>query len=139
MKIPVIANGDIVDAASARSALDASGADGVMVGRAAQTRPWIVAQIAAGLAGRAFSPPSWRMQGALLVEQYDAMLAHYGADVGMRCARKHLGWRLSPAPGGDALRARLVRERDPARVRAAITSFFDDLEGQGASADLAAA
>jgi nifR3 family TIM-barrel protein len=117
VKIPVIANGDIVDARTAREALRASGADGVMIGRGAQGRPWRLAQVAAGLAGRPV--PSAPQAGELVdivTGHYDEMLRFYGAELGNRVARKHLGWYLDDAGTGTELRKRVLTSRDPAEV-----------------------
>lgn len=106
VRIPVIANGDILDAATARAALVASGASGVMLGRAAQGAPWVPAQIAANLAGRPVpESPRGAALAALVGEQYEQVLAGYGRDLGLRVARKHLGWYLDAAglPRGDML------------------------------------
>lgn len=121
VSIPVIANGDIVDTATARTALEQSGADGVMVGRGAQGRPWVLAQIAADL----FGAPAPRVPtGAALVEMvsghYDAMLSFYGADLGARVARKHLGWYMDDAGTDAALRKSVLTTRDPQAVFAAL-------------------
>jgi tRNA-dihydrouridine synthase B len=106
VRIPVVANGDITDAATARAALAASGAVAVMVGRAAQGRPWLPGQIAANLAGRpAPAAPTGTDLADLVIAHHEAMLVHYGTDLGLRCARKHLGWYLDAAglPRGDLL------------------------------------
>ncbi len=128
VSIPVVANGDIRDAATAREALRLSGADAVMVGRAARGLPWLPSQIAAALAGR---PVPEAPQGAALAEElcahYEAMLAFHGARTGMRTARKHLTWRLEPIPGTRPLRDRLMREDAPARVLAALRAELPDL------------
>ena len=98
VSIPVIANGDITDAATAREALRLSGADGVMIGRGAQGRPWALAQIAAELAGRAGPVvPRGAALADLVAGHYEAMLEFYGAELGNRVARKHLGWYLDGA------------------------------------------
>jgi len=114
--IPVIANGDIICADTARAALAASGADGVMIGRGAQGCPWVLAQIAAQLAG---APVPLAPEGAALADMvlghYQAMLGHYGRDLGLRVARKHLGWYLDRAGRPDAREA-VLTQTDPAAV-----------------------
>ena len=101
--VPLVANGDIIDSASARAALDASGADGVMVGRGAQGRPWALARIAADLYG---TPAPLIPQGAALADMveghYREMLGFYGHELGIKVARKHLGWYLEIAGREDA-------------------------------------
>lgn len=119
VRIPVLANGDIDGPDAARRALAASGAAGVMLGRAAQGRPWLPAQIGAALHG---TPAPVVPQGAALADlvagHYQAMLGFHGRDLGLRIARKHLGWYIEAAGGDPALRARLLREGDPAAVLA---------------------
>ncbi len=117
VRIPVIANGDIVDGASAREALRLSGADGVMIGRGAQGRPWALAQIAAEL----FDMPAPDVpSGAALVDlvqsHYSAMLDFYGAELGSRVARKHLGWYMDGAQTKAPLRRAVLTSRDPNNV-----------------------
>ncbi len=123
--IPVVANGDVTDAASAARALSLSGADAVMVGRGARGAPWVPAQIAAGLAGRAYAPPAPGERLALLLEHHEALLSFYGRDLGVRVARKHLGWALERVPGGGPIRDAVVRLDAPAAVRAALIEGFD--------------
>lgn len=125
--VPVLVNGDIVDLASAKAALAASGADGVMIGRGAQGRPWLPGAVAAALDGR---PVPAAPEGAALAdlagEHFEAMLAFYGADLGLRVARKHLGWYLADLDGGAAaLRAEIVRLGDPQAVARAIRRIAD--------------
>lgn len=127
VSVPVIANGDIIDLASAKEALRLSGADGVMIGRGAQGAPWVPAEIAAGLAGRAFQAPTEAERSDLMVDHYEAMLAFYGVDLGVRVARKHLGWWLERLPGGGIVRAKVMRLTNPADVIAAITAKPGDL------------
>jgi len=123
--IPVVANGDVTDAASAARALSLSGADAVMVGRGARGAPWVPAQIAAGLAGRAYAPPAPGERLALLLEHHEALLSFYGRDLGVRVARKHLGWALERVPGGGPIRDAVVRLDAPGAVRAALIEGFD--------------
>ncbi|SDX49094.1 tRNA dihydrouridine synthase DusB [Roseicitreum antarcticum] len=121
LEIPVIANGDITCAQTARAALAASGAAGVMVGRGAQGRPWMLAQIAADLFG---TPAPVVPVGAALVDlvaaHYQDMLAFYGRDLGIRVARKHLGWYMAEAGGEPAARRFVLTQTDPAQVLAAL-------------------
>lgn len=125
--IPVIANGDIIDADSAALALAQSGADGVMVGRGAQGAPWRLAQIAHALYG---TPAPKIPQGPALVdlisEHYQAMLSFYGTALGLRCARKHLGWYLDEAGDPAALRHSLLTTTDPAEALRLIADAFAD-------------
>ena len=122
--IPVIANGDITDAAAARQALAQSGADGVMVGRGAQGAPWRLAQISAALYG---TPAPVVPQGAALAElvcgHYESMLAFYGSDLGRRVARKHISWYLEAA-GLTEGRAELMTTDSPAQVLRLIGQAF---------------
>ncbi|MFN3294107.1 MAG: tRNA dihydrouridine synthase DusB [Gemmobacter sp.] len=130
VRIPVIANGDITDAATARAALAASGAAGVMIGRGAQGRPWRLAQVAAELWG---APTPQVPQGAaladLVVAHHDSMLAFYGTDLGLRVARKHLGWYLDEARAAAADRARILTMTDAATVRRSLRSVLADAPG----------
>ena len=96
--VPVVVNGDIIDLATAREALEQSGAAAVMLGRGAQGRPWAVAQIGAGLSGQtAPAAPQGDDLVALVSEHYEDMLVEYGTAVGLRAARKHLDWYTEAA------------------------------------------
>ncbi len=118
LTIPVIANGDIVDVASARAALAQSGADGVMVGRGAQGAPWTLAVIAHALHGTpAPVIPTGDRLADLVVEHYEAMLAFYGVALGGRVARKHLGWYLEAAGITDRT---ILTIDEPAKVIGAL-------------------
>ena len=133
VSVPVFANGDICSAADARMALEASGAEGVMIGRGAQGRPWILQQIAHELWG-AEQPEI--PQGAdfcdMVSEHYEAMLVFYGDLHGSRVARKHLGWYMDEAATPAALRKLILTERDTAVVLRLIRDL--DLQTERAAA-----
>ncbi|MQQ07197.1 tRNA dihydrouridine synthase DusB [Epibacterium sp. SM1979] len=115
--IPVIANGDIVDAATAGEALAKSGADGVMIGRGSQGRPWVLAEVAHAIWGSdAPDIPEGQALCDLVCGHYDAMLEFYGVDLGVRVARKHLGWYMDTVGTGAVLRKRVLTARDPQEV-----------------------
>ena len=117
VSIPVVANGDVTDSGTARTALEQSGADGVMVGRGAQGRPWVLAQIAADLYGTpAPTVPTGRDLTEMVQSHYQDMLAFYGADLGSRVARKHLGWYMADAGTPASLRREVLTCRDPQTV-----------------------
>ncbi|GAB1380300.1 tRNA dihydrouridine synthase DusB [Pararhodobacter aggregans] len=126
VNVPVLTNGDIDGPEAARAALAQSGGAGVMVGRAAQGRPWLLAQISAALYG---TPAPVVPEGAALVDlvaaHYEGMLDFYGRELGVRIARKHLGWYIDAAGGEPALRARLMRESDAAAVLAALPQALE--------------
>jgi tRNA-dihydrouridine synthase B len=128
--IPVVVNGDIIDAASARLALDQSGADAVMIGRGGYGRPWIAAQIEVGLAGRPFVEPGVADRLSLVLDHFRASLAFYGEGLGLKMFRKHLGSYVEAAPWPAdaqerrAAKARLCRLETPAEVEAALTGFW---------------
>ena len=117
VSIPVIANGDIVDVKSAQLALKESGADGIMVGRGAQGAPWRLAQISAALYG---TPEPVVPQGPLLakliVGHHKAIVAFYGEQLGIKNARKHLGWYLDGLKATQDLRQLLLRSLDISEI-----------------------
>lgn len=117
VSIPVIANGDIVDTATARQALKDSSADGIMVGRGAQGRPWALAEIAADVFGtkRPDIPTGYAFVD-MVSAHYEAILSFYGSDLGNRVARKHLGWYMDEAATPTALRKTILTTKDPASV-----------------------
>jgi tRNA-dihydrouridine synthase B len=137
--VPVIVNGDVTDAASARAALAASGAAAAMIGRRMQGRPWTAAAIDAALSGRPGPAiPEGRALAEAVAEHHEDMLSHYGSALGLRCARKHLGWWLA-GRGLDDLLKPLMREEDPAAVRAALLGpVADRLEAEAPARELAA-
>ncbi|MGI3167604.1 tRNA dihydrouridine synthase DusB [Pseudooceanicola sp. C21-150M6] len=117
VSIPVLANGDITNAQNAREALRLSGADGVMVGRGIQGRPWAIEQIRRDLAGTApLDAPDPAEVAALAAAHYEAMLGFYGAELGLRVARKQLGWYMDQAKTPAVLRGRILRSRDSREV-----------------------
>ena len=121
VRVPVLANGDIDGPRSAAQALSRSGAAGVMIGRAAQGCPWVVAEIAAALYGTpAPAVPEGDALADLVAAHYESILDFYGPELGVRVARKHLGWYSDAACGDPGLRARLMREADPRAVLAAL-------------------
>ncbi|WP_299361847.1 tRNA dihydrouridine synthase DusB [uncultured Paracoccus sp.] len=132
--LPLVANGDVISPAAARTALRESGAQAVMVGRGAQGAPWRPGQIAHALYG---TPEPVVPQGAALVDavaaHHDEILSHYGVDPGLRVARKHLGWYAEAAGAADGRRA-LMAASSPAAARTAIAAVF-----AGARGDLQAA
>ncbi len=111
--VPVIANGDIVDSTTAAEALNLSGADGVMIGRGAQGQPWVLAQVAHDLFG-ADAPdiPDCADLVDLVTAHYEAMIAFYGAELGTRVARKHLGWYMDQVGTGPSLRKAVLTAKD---------------------------
>jgi nifR3 family TIM-barrel protein len=118
VRVPVLVNGDISGMAEARAALAASGAAGVMIGRAARGAPWLPAAIARGLAGGPPpAPPRGAALAALALELHEELLGFYGRDLGLRVARKHLGWFMDQAGTPAALRARVLTAATAAAVR----------------------
>jgi|TARA_B110000971_G_scaffold134043_1_gene137231 tRNA-dihydrouridine synthase B len=117
VSIPVIANGDIVDVASARLALEQSGADGIMVGRGAQGAPWRLAEISSKLYGTP-EPiiPRGNPLGELIIGHHQAILDFYGKVLGVKNARKHLGWYLDGLQVTPELRQSLLRSVDLSEI-----------------------
>jgi tRNA-dihydrouridine synthase B len=128
VRLPVIANGDIVSLEDAREALAQSGADGLMVGRGAYGRPWFVNQVIHFLkTGERLADPPVETQRDILLEHYDDMLVHYGAATGSRMARKHIGWYSKGLYGSAEFRAAVNQTEDPAQVKAMIDAFYTPL------------
>jgi len=121
VSLPVVCNGDITTLDEVRTALDQSGADGIMIGRGAYGRPWFLAQVIEFLkTGRRLPDPPPAQRLATVLAHFDAMLAHYGTHAGVRMARKHLGWYAKGFPGAAEFRARVMTLTEPADVRAAL-------------------
>ncbi len=123
--IPVLVNGDILTTDDAVTALERSGADGVMIGRGAQGHPWRVSQIKHYLHhGTHLPTPHMTDIGKGLLEQYGDMLELYGDYMGNQIARKHIGWTLATLEGGEELRGRINQMTDFCEVRDSLQKFF---------------
>lgn len=133
VRIPVFANGDVASLDDARACLAASGAAGVMIGRAALGRPWLVGAIAAGLGGQLAADLSREQRAETACEHYRGLIALYGAAMGVRHARKHLAAYVDHAgPGalGQPDRTRLLTTSDPAEALALLRrAFLDPADG----------
>ncbi|MEY3196906.1 MAG: putative TIM-barrel protein nifR3 family [Pseudomonadota bacterium] len=128
VKIPVIANGDIVDFESATKALEDSGADGIMIGRGAYGKPWLPNMVAHYInTGEKISEPSILEQKNVVLQHYDAMLTYYGEDVGFKMARKHLGWYSSGLPKSSEFRASVNQINSALAVKQLIENFYDSV------------
>jgi tRNA-dihydrouridine synthase B len=136
VEIPVIVNGDICSPADAATALAQSGADGVMVGRGAYGKPWLLRQVMDALAGAPVSDvPSLAAQRDLVLEHYDEMLRLYGREHGVGIARKHLGWYTKGLPGSAEFRNKVNMVGDADQVIEMLTRFYaDQLERPGPQA-----
>ncbi|UUR08679.1 tRNA dihydrouridine synthase DusB [Sphingomonas glaciei] len=122
--LPVIVNGDINSRADAREALAQSGADGVMIGRGAYGRPWLLGQVLADLAGGERPDPSLDEQLAIILEQYDAMQSLYGTVTGVNLARKHIGWYTKGLHGSAEFRQKVNTQDDPRQVVQMLREFY---------------
>jgi len=128
VRIPVIANGDVGNGEDARRVLEATGADGIMIGRAAQGRPWLFRQIAQFLAtGEALPEAGLAERREILLEHLDGLYSLYGDEQGARVARKHIGWSVKALPGGEALRSAVNRIDAAEAQRAAVNDYFERL------------
>jgi nifR3 family TIM-barrel protein len=140
--IPVVVNGDIRDIDGAERALALSGADALMIGRAAQGRPWLPGQVARYLAtGTREQAPSLAEQFATIDALYDEMLTHHGVTIGRRHARKHLGWALDRAAESSAVpieivkqhRTRVLTAEEPAQARRLLADAYAEFAWRAAA------
>ena len=128
VQIPVVANGDITTPESALAVMRSTGADAIMIGRAAQGRPWIFREIAHYMAtGTHLAPPLVGEVKRLLVEHLHDHYSLYGEFIGVRSARKHIGWYVRALPGGETFRAEMNALEDSVAQIAAVERFFDTL------------
>ncbi len=128
VRVPVVANGDITTPERARDVLAATGADAVMIGRAAQGRPWIFREIVHFLAtGEHLAAPLVAEVRRLLLAHLGEHYVLYGEFTGVRSARKHIGWYVRALPGGEAFRQRMNLLEQPGAQLAAVADFMDEL------------
>jgi tRNA-dihydrouridine synthase B len=128
VRVPVVANGDIDGPRKARDVLEATGADAIMIGRAAQGRPWIFREVLHFLeTGETLEPPETLDAKAWLLEHLEDHYALYGEISGVRSARKHIGWAVETLPGGRDFRAKMNAIESCAAQFAAVADWFDAL------------
>ena len=126
VNIPVIANGDIICFDSARKAWDQSKADGIMIGRGTYGRPWFVREVMEHFAGNDFTPPTLEEQRDILLEQLDDMLSLYGSVVGVRMARKHIGWYSNGMKSAAEFRRKINTTPEADDLKQIIRNFYDE-------------
>ncbi|WP_338363763.1 tRNA dihydrouridine synthase DusB [Candidatus Xenohaliotis californiensis] len=129
VKIPVIANGDIGNATDIYNALKSSEADGVMIGRASYGKPWLVGQLIDEIfKNKPSKPPNVEKLYNIVIEHYESLLHQYGTNVGMKCARKHIGWYSAGMPQSTAFRQKINQCNDYLLVHKMIKEFFSDVQ-----------
>ena len=128
IRIPVIANGDVQTPADARRVLSLTGADGIMIGRAAQGRPWLFRDIAHYLAtGDTPAAPGMRERCEVLIEHLEGLYSLYGSEQGARVARKHIAWTVRELPGAEDFRRCVNMIVDPDAQARAVSGYFGRL------------
>ncbi len=128
VQVPVVANGDITTPQKAQQVMAYTGADAVMIGRAAQGRPWIFGEVAHYLAtGQVLAPPSTRQVQALLLEHLQEHYDLYGEYIGVRSARKHIAWYVASLPGASSFRQTMNALECPQEQYRAVDAFFTQL------------
>ncbi len=129
VSLPVIVNGDITSPETARAALEISGADGVMIGRGAYGKPWLVKQSMDYLNNGSYTAaPTGAALRDIILQHYDMMVDHHGIFQGVSIARKHIAWYLEGFAGADLLRSKINSLTDPDHVKSEITKYFCTLE-----------
>jgi tRNA-dihydrouridine synthase B len=137
--LPVFANGDITSPQQAQDVLDQTGAAGIMIGRAAQGRPWLCGQVAHYLKhGELLSEPDREGKAAIMLEHLRGLYEFYGEFMGLRIARKHIGWYLQQAPGAEPFRRRFNQLESAAEQQAALDDYFNNDFNNGNFEELAA-
>ena len=125
VRIPVIANGDVETPEDAKRVLEATGADGIMIGRAAQGRPWLFRELSAYLeTGKRVAAPELAEMRQVLLEHLEGLYELYGEEQGARVARKHIGWTVRALPGGESFRASVVRIDAASAQHCAVNDYF---------------
>jgi tRNA-dihydrouridine synthase B len=128
VSIPIFANGDIDSAAKAKHVLEQTGVDGLMIGRSAQGRPWIFAEILAALNGEFFAAPSIAAVRDIMLAHLRDLHAFYGEEAGVRVARKHIDWYAKSRASAPALRQAVMQATDATTQLDRVQAYFNALE-----------